>query len=87
MNGRDLFSVFVWLATAGLLALRVGTGDSLARSFGFAFAPWLVGLIVALIKAAFKRRPGAPSFRDSVEGAALVVLLILYAITLCRPGA
>lgn len=86
MNWRSAFTAFAWLATAGLFVLRVATGEHPARSVGFALTPWLVGLVVALIKMAVMRNRAPGGFRDSTEGAALVLLLIFYVGTLLGSG-
>jgi hypothetical protein len=82
MDWRSAFTAFVWLATAGLFVLRIAMGQDVVRSAGYALAPWLIGLVVALIKMVVMRK--RTGFRDSVEGAAFVLLLILYVTTLLR---
>lgn len=55
------------------------------RSAGVALLPWVVGLVVAAIAtAANRRRPRRAQFRDSLHGAVLVMLLLLYALALFR---
>jgi len=95
MRSRTAFTLFLLLATVGLLVLEITTDYAdlppvarYGRSAGVALLPWVVGFIVAVIAtAASRRRPRGAQFRDSLEGAVLVMLLLLYALALfTTPG-
>lgn len=91
---RSAFTVIIILATIGFVVLKAATDYAdlpaharYARAVGIALVPWVLGLVVAGIKAVVTttgRTPGR--FRESVEGAAFVMLLILYAISLLMPA-
>ena len=83
MSRRDAFSAAVHVLTLGLAVLRMAMGEPFVRAISYALTPWLAGLVVALIRMAFRGRSGA-RFRDDLEGAAFVLLLILLAVTLLR---
>lgn len=90
MAVRSVFTGFLILATIGLLVLRANLADAglapaarYARAVGFSLTPWIAGLVVAAITCIARRRhPLRGRFRDSLEGAALVMLLLLYGVTL-----
>lgn len=91
---RKAFTAILVLATIGLVILKVMTSyadkTGIARyapAVGVGLLPWVVGLVVAVIKAGATRSGRTKrGFRDSFEGAVLVMLLILFALAVFRPA-